>query len=113
MNKLLTSILTISSIVFAPVLQADDAAYELQDEQVAYDHENKEITSDTTNEEATMESEGTPVGQAANEGSNATRKKRWQNIALATTAVAVAVIALVLVANNDGHHHKDKRGGKH
>jgi hypothetical protein len=80
MKKLLTSAFVITSMVLSPTLKADD------------------VTSDQ---------EGTPVGQAASEGSNAAKKKRWQNIALATGAVALAVTALILVASNDGHHCKD------
>ncbi len=53
------------------------------------------------------EDEGTPVGQAASEGSKAAKRKQWQNIALATTAVVVAVTALILIANNDGHRSDD------
>ncbi len=113
MNKLFTSFLTISSIVFAPLLQADDAAYDPLEEQVAYEQEDYQIADDATFQEEPASSEGTPVGQAADEGANAAKRKRWQNIALATTAVAVAVTALVLVANNDGHHSKGKSGDKH
>ena len=53
--------------------------------------------------------EGTPVGQAADEGSRAAKSRQWRNIALAVGAVAVAITALILVASNDGHHrdHKD------
>jgi hypothetical protein len=73
------------------------------------------LTPETPPESATPEAmpsddeenEGTPVGQAASEGSKAAKRKQWQNIALATAAVAVAVTALILIANNDGHHHKD------
>jgi hypothetical protein len=81
MKKLLTSFFVISSIVLSPAIHAQDAP---------------------------PPSEGTPVGQAASDGVSAAKKKRWQNIALAAGAVAVAVTALVLIANNDGHssHHK-------
>jgi hypothetical protein len=79
MKKLFTSCLIVSSLVLSPALKAQDAV--------------------------TTDNEGTPVGLAANEGTNAAKKKRWQNIALAAGAVAVAVTALILVANNDGHHH--------
>ena len=79
MKKLLTTSLIISSIVLSPALRAED------------------LSSD--------EPEGTPVGQAANEGASAAKKKQWQNIALAAGAVAVAVTALILVASNDVHHH--------
>jgi hypothetical protein len=79
MKRLLTSWCIISSLILSPALRADNP--ESDDE------------------------EGTPVGEAAHEGANAAKKKRLQNIALATGAVAVAVTALILVANNDGHHH--------
>lgn len=74
------------------------------------------LTPDTPPSESTTpeampsdneENEGTPVGQAASEGSKTAKRKQWQNIALATAAVAVAVTALILIANNDGHHRKD------
>jgi hypothetical protein len=64
-----------------------------------------DATQESTTPEAIPsddEDEGTPVGQAASEGSNAARKKQWQNIAIATVAVAVAVTALILIASNDG-----------
>jgi hypothetical protein len=79
MKKLLTSWCIISSLVLSPTLKAE--------------------------EDAQLDDEGTPVGQAAHEGANDAKKRRWQNIALATGAVAAAVTALILVANNDGHHH--------
>lgn len=59
------------------------------------------MTSDTE------EDEGTPVGQAASEGSKTAKRKQWQNIALAAVAVAVVVTALILIANNDGHRKDD------
>jgi hypothetical protein len=58
------------------------------------------------------EEEGTPVGQASNEGARAARNQQWRNIALAVAAVAVAVTALLLVASNDGRHHKHKHEDK-
>lgn len=81
MKKWIPSTLLISSILFAPSLRADDA-----------------ISLDETTEDA-----GTPVGQGSDEGAKAARNRRWQNIAIAAGAVAVAVTALILVANNDGH----------
>ena len=121
MKKLITSCFAITSIVLAPALKADAphvnpvevAAFEeeavgletppLADESTAPP---EELATDPAND-----SEGTPVGVAANEGTTAAKKRYWQNIALATVAVAVAVTALILVASNDGHHshhHKKK-----
>ncbi len=64
---------------------------------------------DTSSDE---EEEGTPVGQASNEGARAARNQQWRNIALAVGAIAVAVTALLLVSSNDGHHHKHKHEDK-
>jgi hypothetical protein len=82
MKKKLTAFLVACTMALSPALKADAPA---------------------------SEEEGTPVGQAANEGSNAAKKKQWQNIALATGAVALAVTALLLVASNDGHHVHSKK----
>lgn len=43
------------------------------------------------------------VGKASEESSRTATRERWQNIALAVGAVAVATVALILVANNKGH----------
>lgn len=83
MKKLITSTFIIASMLLTPTLRADD------------------MEEDT----------GTPVGQASDEGANAARSKTWQNIGLAVGAVAIAITALILVANNDGHHHS-KSGKK-
>ena len=126
MKKLLTSSFIISSMVLSPALRALDAPIDHENapvnEQVVDDSEDQGISLDEASIEPDQdidnasdednstgptdgdtENEGTPVGQAANEGISAAKKKRWQNIALAVGAVAVAVTALILVANNDGH----------
>jgi hypothetical protein len=107
MKRLLISCLIVSSNVLSPALKADQIIPD-QAEQVPTETEsNMQImtatTPDTTLDETSKE---TPVGQAANEGMSAAKRKQWQNIALAAGAVAVAVTALILVASNDGHHHK-------
>jgi hypothetical protein len=76
MKKLFTSCFIITSLALSPALKAEDL------------------------EEP---DEGTPVGKASNEGSRAAKRKRWQNYAIAAGAIAIAVTALILVANNDGH----------
>ena len=87
MKKLFTSCFVVTSLILSPSLKAED----LQE------------TEEPTAEESQETNEGTPVGQASNEGSNAAKKKRWQNYAIAAGAVAIAITALILVANNDGH----------
>lgn len=96
MKKLLISTFAITSMVLAPALKADvynaDTSSDAQTEEL-------QMQPDETEQE-----EGTEVGQAASDGSNAAKKRQWQNIALAVGAVALAVTALILVANNNGHH---------
>lgn len=98
MKKILTSTLVITSIILAPTLKADsysntDADSEMQTEAQVQQSDEEEAQPD----------EGTEVGQAANEGTSAAKKRQWQNIALAVGAVAVAVTALILVSSNNGH----------
>ena len=70
---------------------------------------NELIADEIDVDAATEEDDGTLVGHASNDGAKAAHKKQWQNIALAAGAISIAVIALILVANNNGkssHHHK-------
>lgn len=129
MKKLITSCFAISSIVLAPALKADvpySSSEELAASQDILEEEAVGLeTPPLANESAvapeelatdpaadpSYDSEGTPVGAAANEGTTAAKKRYWQNIVIATVAVAVAVTALILIASNDGHHshhHKKK-----
>lgn len=108
MNKSFLSAMIISSLLLAPYLKADQAQpTEDQTEAVAPDSTMDQPAADqaSTNQPAADEGtpEGTAVGQASTEGSKAAKKKMWQNIGLAVGAVAVAVTALILVADNDGH----------
>lgn len=92
MKKILISTLTITSMLLLPTLRADEASV------------------DATTEVAPMPEtvdEGTPVGQASNEGSSDAKKRMWTNIGLAIGAVAIAVTALILVSQNEGHRHRD------
>lgn len=64
------------------------------------------LEGDTTQDSS--EPKGKEVGKAATDGSNSAKRKQWQNIGLAIGAVAVAVTALILVSNNQGHEtHSD------
>lgn len=89
MKKIFTSCFVMSSLVLQPALRADEPA--------------AQQAPATLQADMPANQEGTPVGQAASEGSNTARRKRWQNIAIAAAAIAIAVTALILVANNDGH----------
>jgi hypothetical protein len=43
------------------------------------------------------------VGKASTDGMSAAKKRQWQNIALASGAVVVATVAMILVSRNNGH----------
>jgi hypothetical protein len=104
MKKLFTSTLIISSLILAPALKADDIGTDPQTEE-----QTEEQTDEQTEEsqpEDTQYDEGTPVSQESTDNNRSAKRKRWQNIALAVGAVAIAITALILVANNDGHHGK-------
>lgn len=120
---LLVASIVVSTPAPASPLIADNTEMPAQDDS---DNEDQDSTPEegisiysppqeaTTAEETSSdeEEEGTPVGQASNEGARAARNQQWRNIALAVAAVVVAVTALLLVASNDGHHHKHKHEDK-
>lgn len=117
-------------MVLAPALKADAPSFDskeaivVEEDALALQNTFEEEavgleTPSYVEEEATLpseetadpsfESEGTPVGAGSDQQSNTTKKRYWQNIALAVVAVAVAITALILVSSNDGHHgHKHK-----
>lgn len=128
MKRLITSCLIVSTLAFSPAVQAQDSTPSkpapTQDETPSQEtppdrdsttpltppQDNPPSVQEATTVDAAPpsddENEGTPVGQAASEGSNAAKKKQWQNIALAVGAVAVAVTALILIHDNSGHSSK-------
>ena len=94
MNKSFLSAMIISSMLLAPCLKADDAEFHADIPEA--------VVSDAAGDEPASD-EGTSVGQASSEGSKTAKRKMWQNIGLATGAVAIAVTALILVSDNNGH----------
>ena len=129
-NSLLT-LLTISSILVTPCLRAQemmaplaaveetqpDTSVPTPDSAPSAEPESPSSTAiptpeadaqpSTPTDAPTEDEEGTPVGQASSEGSKIAKKKTWQNVGLAIVSVAIAVTALILVSQNDGHgkHH--------
>jgi len=89
----------------------DNPTAHIDSEEIQGHEMSNELITDSADDDSMMdEDDGTLVGHGSNEGAKAARKKQWQNIALAVGAVAIAVTALILVANNNGkssHHHKD------
>jgi hypothetical protein len=108
MKKLINSFLVASTIACSPALQAQQSTLIEQESQAPSNTIPSEeaVTAEAVSSD-NEENEGTPVGQAANEGLKTAKRKQWQNIALATVAVAVVVTALILVADNDGHRKSD------
>lgn len=123
MKNLITILLITSTITFSPAIHAEQNS--LSPILVAQENttttapedtspSNQDSTTPSTSSDSTTsdefsndeEYEGTPVSQATNKSSNAAKKKRWRNIVLAVVAIAVAVTALILIANNDGHRSK-------
>jgi hypothetical protein len=122
MKRLISLCLIASTIALSPARhavadQSSDAVEETQPEETTEEtppqepQETAPSAQESTTPEAMPpdedEEEGTLVGQAANEGSRTAKSKQWQNIALATAAVVVAITALILVADNDGHRSED------
>ena len=109
MKKLFTSCFVVTSLVLSPALKAEElessptVQSEKGEDSPAVQSENMEDAPTFQAEDTEDSKEGTPVGQASNEGVNAAKKKRWTNYAIAAGAVAIAVAALILVANNNGH----------
>ncbi len=68
--------------------------------QVTKAAENTDQSDQTTGQSQQIPS---MVGKASNQSSQAARNRTWQNIAIAAGAVAIAVTALILVHNNNGH----------
>ncbi len=105
MKNILISTFTIASMLLLPTLRAGNqsaAAVEPQTTEV------QAVSDEQQETEVQDESdEGTTVGQASTEGSSTAKKRMWQNIGLAVGAVAIAVTALVLVSQNEGHSHHD------
>jgi len=112
MKKIILSATTACSMIFSlgytdqPILENYAETEELIETPEA---SNELIADEIDVDAATEEDDGTLVGHASNDGAKAAHKKQWQNIALAAGAITIAVIALILVANNNGkssHHHK-------
>jgi len=125
MKRLISSFLIASTIAFAPARHAiadhpsdrieeipeseqkEPGAPEDPSQETPPSAQESTVPESIPPDEDENEEEGTPVGQAANEGTKTAKRRQWQNIALATAAVAVAITALILVANNDGHRSED------
>lgn len=121
MKNKLVALITIVPLVLSPCLRADsskDDPYPEEEststwstepqyvEPLAEDPLPENVDAPVSAEEPSPR--GTPVGQGANEGVQAAKRKQLQNIAIAAAAVVVATTALILIASNDGHHsHKD------
>ena len=115
MNKKWISLLTAFAICVtssARTEEVDEFNPEQEQEFIAADEQNsEEIEEDQVEEEDRDIIEdndepvvaGKPVSREK-ETSDPAKRRRWQNIGIAAGAIAVAVTALVLVGQHDGHH---------
>lgn len=61
------------------------------------------IDNETTDEDYSAP-QGTEVSKSDDSSKKAEKKQLWRNIGLAVSAVVVAIVALLVVGNNNGHH---------
>lgn len=135
MKKFIAAYLIVSTFILSPALQArshsaprviladayspddQDGTAENPNDPVQDDQQTPENPPDETTpsepapepeeastiEEAT-DNQGTPVS-AASESTNKEKSNRWRNIIIAVVAVAVAITALFLIQENNGHRN--------
>lgn len=94
MKRLSLSVLTIAAVLLSPYARADGAEEEEPPSTEA-------VTTAPENEEDIEE--GVPVSKGSGDPERNAKRRMWQNIIIATSAVVVAVTALVLVSSNQGH----------
>lgn len=100
MKKIFTSSVTAVAFLFSHTLHADAAgdpveeAVPVVEETIIALEPTPELPPPPTDKE---------VGKASADAANAAKWKNWQSIALAAGAVTVATVALILVANHQGH----------
>lgn len=107
-NRFLTC-LTIGSVVstclFAPA-RADVVPEAVQAaEVVTPTPKETPLVADSIDDEEDATPEGKPVSKEDEDAKKNARKGKWVNIALAVSAVVVAVVACILVSENNGSHH--------
>jgi hypothetical protein len=108
-KKAIVSSLTATSLLFSNGAFSDagpeaEASSQLiaQSQEVITEATTDETTplADADVQPASQESE---VGVGNDDAAKAAKRRQWGNIALAVGAVVVATVALLLVANNQGH----------
>ena len=111
MNKRLISYVTLAAFSLTTIPGKADVSEEIQHELNLNETKtiaNAIIADDSADNAETDEDDSEPQGSEVAESSDsnkkAARKQMWINIGLAIAAVAVAVTALIIVSNNNGHH---------
>jgi hypothetical protein len=110
----ITVLLTFSSTAFTQTNQTPPPAAESSEAAMSSTElANTEVSNppiadsmDDDNDVDDSTPQGKPVGKASEDGAKQAKRKMWGNIALAVSAVIVAVVALIVVSNNNGHSSK-------
>ncbi|MBM3207975.1 MAG: hypothetical protein FJZ57_05145 [Chlamydiae bacterium] len=115
MNKRFISYVTLFAFSLASIPGKADVSEDITYNQVMAESQNTNspLVTDTVDGDATedydyYEPEGSDVNKSDNKSKNAAKRQMWINIGLAVAAVVVAVTALCIVSNNNGHdYHKN------
>jgi len=114
-NKRFISYVTLFAFSLASIPGKADVSEDITYNQVMAESQNTNspLVTDTVDGDATedydyYEPEGSDVNKSDNKSKNAAKRQMWINIGLAVAAVVVAVTALCIVSNNNGHdYHKN------
>jgi len=114
-NKRFISYVTLFAFSLANIPGKADVVEDTTYNQVVTESQNNNpstisdaVDGDAAEDYDYYEPEGTEVSESNNKAKNAERRQFWINLGLAITAVIVAVTALCIVSNNNGHDYNNK-----
>ncbi len=112
MRKHMSAWIVIISFAISPMARADTGP-EIQQEELAEENTPERVVVSPQEPygdlEETYEADedenpyGNPVSTSTNSAEQARKKEFWRNIILASVAVVVAVVSILVVSNNNGH----------
>ena len=104
MKKITTWILLLAfSTVHSPnFLQADSAGQPMEITKETQEASTQGEVRSLDVEEEDAEPQGAPVSPSSNVTKNAKKKELVRNLFLAGTAIAIAVVSMIIVSNNNG-----------
>lgn len=96
-KTILWILLTASAGIQAPSF-ADSTGTEFVEQTIPEQY----IALDIDDEDEDVTPQGTPVAPETNTAQKARNREFWKNLILASTAVIVAVVSILIVSNNNG-----------